>query len=314
MNSYATPTPTTDGNQIYAEFGEGGIAALTPDGKVVWTNVENHFYSRHGLGTSPALYKDLLIANFDGSTTAVGVDELLGWQKPWDQGYVLALDTHTGKTRWKTMRGLSRIGHTLPRFAEVDGQTQLITTAGDVVQGLNPLTGEKIWWAFNEGETPVPSPVIGDGLLFTSPGFGAKSGPALRCWRLGGRGDVTQSNLVWETKKAVPTIPSYLLHEHRLYALKEDGILQCLDAPTGKLLWKHRLEGSRYVASPVYGDGKIYFLDEDGNTQVIDAGPEFKALATNPLREHCQASMGVSAGHLFIRTEHHLFCIGSSAH
>ncbi|HZL35371.1 MAG TPA: PQQ-binding-like beta-propeller repeat protein [Tepidisphaeraceae bacterium] len=311
MNSWATPTPSTDGQKVYAIFGEGGIAAVTFDGKVAWTNLDNHFYSRHGLGASPAIYKDLLIQNFDGSTSDPHANELLGWQIPWDQGYVLALDTDTGKQRWKTFRGKSRIGHTLPRFVEVDGKTQLISTAGDVVEGLDPETGRKIWWAFNEGETPVPSPVIGDGLLFTSPGFGAKSGPALRCWRLGGQGDVTKTNLVWQTKKGVPTIPSYLFHDHRLYAMKEDGVLQCFEAATGKLLWKHRLEGTRYEASPVYADGKIYLLDEDAMTMVIDAGPTFKSLALNPLGGHCQASMAVSNGHFFIRTKDQLWCIGA---
>ena len=221
------------------------------------------------------------------------------------------MDSHTGKTRGKTLRGLSRIGHTLPRFVLVDGKTQLISTAGDVVQGLNPDTGNKIWWMFNEGETPVPSPVVGDGMLFTSSGWGSKGGPTLRCWRLGGTDDVTQSNLVWETAKGAPTIPSYLYDQHRLYALKEDGVLQCFAGETGKLLWKHRVEGVHYTASPVIADGKIYLLDDEGTTSIPESGPEFKALSLNALNEPCQASIAISNGHVFIRTRQHLFCIGN---
>jgi outer membrane protein assembly factor BamB len=116
--------------------------------------------------------------------------------------------------------------------------------------------------------------------------------------------------MVWENKKTVPMLPSFIFHDHRLYAMKEDGILQCLEAATGKLLWKQRLDGA-YSASPVIAEGRIYFLAEDGTTTVIDAGPEFKVLATNPLGDTCQASMAVSDGQFFIRTKTSLYCIGA---
>ncbi|MDB5356636.1 MAG: Serine/threonine protein kinase [Phycisphaerales bacterium] len=305
-NSYATPTPVADGERIYAVFSGGGIAALTFDGKTVWTDQDIKFYGQQGYGPSPALYKDMLVVHVD--LTSQGSDPKPGWLKPWDQSYVMALDKLTGKPRWKTMRGLSRVGHTMPRFVEVDGKTQLLSVAGDVVQGFDPDTGEKLWWAANEGETPVPTPVVGDGLAFTAPGF--SDHPAIRAFRLGGHGDVTKSNLVWECKKAVPTMASYAFHDHRLYTVKEDGILQCFEATTGKLLWKQRLEGT-YAPSPIVADGRIYFLGDDGTTTVIDDGPEFKVLATNPLNEKCQASIAVSNGQFFIRSQQHLLCVGS---
>lgn len=304
-NSYASPTPITDGTMVYAVFKEGGIAALSFEGKVAWTNLDYPFYNQHGMGSSPALYKNLLILPYD--TSAKTGDLKLGWQKPWDQGFVLALDKATGKEVWKTHRGLSRIGHTMPRIIDVDGKPQIISDAGDKLEGFDPDTGKLIWWATNTGESVVPTPVLGDGLLFTESGW---MDITIRAWRLGGTGDVTKTNLVWELKKGVPTIPSYAFHDHRLYTLKEDGILQCLEPTTGKLLWKKRMEG-HYSASPVVADGRIYFLSEEGTTTVIDDGPELKILAENPLNEPCQASMAISDGKLFIRTRNHLYCLGS---
>lgn len=111
-NSYATPTPATEGKRIYAVFGEGSVAAVDFTGKLVWTNREFPFYSQHGLGSSPLLTDGLLIMSYDGSSE--GPDKVLGWQKPWDQSFLAAFDLETGRVKWKTMRGLSRISHGTP--------------------------------------------------------------------------------------------------------------------------------------------------------------------------------------------------------
>jgi outer membrane protein assembly factor BamB len=303
-NSYATPTPVTDGTLVYAIFMEGGIAALNFDGKTAWTNLDYPFYNQHGMGASPIVYKDLLIIPYD--TSATTGDPKLGWQKPWDQSFVLALDKTTGKQRWKTLRGQSRIGHCMPRITTLGGRTQLISGAGDVLEGLDPETGKLLWTVSNIGETVVPTPVFGDGMIFTESGF---MDITIRAWRPTEKGDMSQSSLVWECRKAVPTIPSYVFHDHRLYTVKEDGMLQCFEAATGNLLWKQRLDG-HYDASPVVADGKIYLLSEEGTTTVISDGPEFKVLANNELNEKCQASIAVSEGQLFIRTKQRLYCIG----
>src|SRR4029077_20804181 len=108
-NTYATPTPATDGQRVYAAFGDGSFVAVNFDGTTAWKNRDYKFYGQHGLGTSPILYGDLLIMARDGSSE--GEDKKLGWQKPWDQSYLVALDTKTGKERWKGKRGLSRISH-----------------------------------------------------------------------------------------------------------------------------------------------------------------------------------------------------------
>lgn len=309
-NSYATPTPVTDGKHVFAFFSSGGGVSVDLDGNVAWMNLDQHFYSRHGLASSPILYGDLLIMPFDGSTTDIGIDEKVGWQKPWDKAYVLAFEKETGKVRWRAKRGLSRQAHVTPQVVQVDGKPILISPAGDVVQGFNPDTGERLWSAHSQGEGVVPSFVVGDAMVITSSGFEAET---VRAFRLDGNmhGDVTQSHLAWEQKKAVPIMPSFLYHDGMLFTIKESGIAQCLDAKTGEILWHQRLQGT-YSASPVYSDGRIYELSEQGEMTVFQASRDgYKELARNPLEGPCQASPAVSGGDLFIRSERSLFSIST---
>ena len=305
-NSYATPTPVTDGKRVYAFFGSGGAAAVDFDGNVVWTNQDYPFYSQHGLGSSPILYEDLVIMPWDGSSE--GPDKTVGWQKPWDKAFVLALDAATGKERWKTMRGMSRIAHMTPLVTKLGGRDLLISPAGDAVQGFEPKSGELVWTVYSKGEGVTPSPVIGDGLLFTGSGFGGPE--TIRAIKLdpAARGDLTKTHIVWEQKRAVPTQPSLLYHDGLLYTIKENGIALCMDGKTGEVVWQQRMEGT-YSASPVFAAGRIYFLAENGNTTMIEPGRAFKELGVNPLEGHCQASPAISNGRMFIRSDKHLFCI-----
>jgi outer membrane protein assembly factor BamB len=304
-NSYATPTPVTDGKRVYAFFGAGGAAAIDFDGNVVWTNTDYPYYSQHGFGSSPVVYNDLLIMPFDGSSE--GPDKGVGWQTPWDKAYVVALDTATGKQRWKTMRGMSRISHMTPLLTQLGGKDVLISPAGDAIQGFEPNTGERLWTVYSKGEGVTPSPAIGDGLLFTSSGFGDET---IRAIKLdpAARGDLTKTHIAWELKRAVPTQPSLLYHDGLLYSVKENGIALCVDARTADVIWQERLDGS-YSASPVFADGRIYYLAENGDTTVIQAGRAFKEVGVNPLEGKCQASPAISNGRIFIRSDKHLFCI-----
>ena len=307
-NSLATPTPVTDGQRVYAFFGGGGAAAVDFNGQVVWTNTDNHFYSQHGLGASPILFKDLLLMPWDHSIKQ-GPDLKIGWQTPWDKSYVWALDKNTGKERYKAMRGSSRIGHMTPRIVNVDGKPQLVSAGGDVIAGYDPDTGERIWWVRSGGEGVTPSPIFGDGVAYTSSGFPTNEPyAAIRAFRLGGKGEVTKQNLIWEQKRAVPMIPSLLLADGILYSVSEKGILQTLEPSTGEVIYTQRLEGT-YSASPVHADGRIYLLNDNGNTTVIQPGREYKELAHNELGEPTQASFAVSAGKLFLRTKKNLYCI-----
>lgn len=305
-NSYATATPTTDGERVYVLAADGSFAALNFDGKILWSNRDFPFFSEHGLGTSPLLYRDLLIAAFDGSSD--GADKALGWQKPWDQAKIIALDKRTGKVRWVGKRGLSRIAHETPAVLSINGKDQLVSAAGDVVQGFNLETGERLWSVASPGEGVVPSVVVGDGLVYTASGFG---NPTIRAIRPDGTGGASPARIVWEMRKRVPMISSFAYVKPYLYTVTESGIAQCLKADTGESVWEERLDGG-FFASPVAAEGRLYLLSEEGECVVLQTSPKFKVLARNRLAEKCRASLAVSSGRIYLRTEKNLYCIGKA--
>lgn len=297
-NSFATPTPTTDGQRVYAVFSDGCILAVDYSGQLIWKNHEVVYYSQHGLGNSPRLVGDLLVMPFDGSSP--GVDKEVGWQTPWDQAVLLAVELQTGKVRWRGRRGLSRIAHTTPVVVQVDGKLVLLSNAGDVVQAFDPQTGSRLWSVASEGEGVVPSLVTGQGLVFAASGFPHK---ILRAFQL------REPMLAWEHRQAVPTIPSPVYAEPYLFTVSDAGIAQCLEAATGRRVWQERL-GGKFSASPVLAAGRIYLLSESGETTILEAAGQFKVLARNSLEGTYKASPAVSRGQLFLRSDQHLYCIG----
>jgi outer membrane protein assembly factor BamB len=300
QNSYATPTPVTDGERVYAVFYDGTAAAVDFSGKPVWKNQDVKFFSLHGLGASPLLAHGQLIMPYDGSSRT---ENRLGWKIPWKEAVILSLDAKSGTSRWKGKRGESRVGHVTPILLG-DGE-QFVSAGGDRVQGHNAQTGERIWSIYSQGEGVTPSPVVGGGLIYTSSGFEA---PTIRAIRLGGKGDVTKTHIAWEQKKGVPALASPLFIAPYLYTITRDNILHCIDASTGKIVWLERLTGV-HSASPVFADGKIHVLSEDGVTLVLRPGAKYDEVASNSLEESCLASMAVSQGHFYIRSSKHLFCI-----
>jgi outer membrane protein assembly factor BamB len=251
----------------------------------------------------------LLIMARDGSSD--GEDKKIGWQIPWDKSYVLALDAKTGKERWKASRGQSRIAHGTPAIWKApDGRVQVISEAGDVLQGFDLRTGQRLWTSQVIGEGKVPSVVLGDGLAFTAGGWGGKE--SIKAFRLGGAGELKESNLVWEQQKGMPKVPSMIHAAPYLFAITDGGVATCMNGATGELIWQQRLGGS-FSASPVTAQGRIYFVGDNGETTVIKAGAAFELITKNPLDETVQASPAISRGQIFIRTEKHLFAIGKKS-
>ena len=301
QNSYATPTPVTDGKYVYSVFYDGTVIAVDFTGKIVWKNSEVKFFSLHGLGASPILANGQVIMPFDGSSRK---DTQVGWKIPWDKAVVLSLDAGNGSVRWKGTRGDSRVGHVTPLL--INDGSQLVSAGGDRVQGFDPETGKRIWSIYSQGEGVTPSPAVGGGLIYTSSGFEA---PTLRAIRLGGQGDVTKTHIAWEQKRGVAALSSLLYVKPYLYSISRDNILHCIDASSGKIVWLERLSGVHW-ASPVYADGKVYILSENGVTIVLRPGAKYDEVARNDIGDTCLASMAASQGNFYIRSAQHLYCIG----
>jgi outer membrane protein assembly factor BamB len=304
-NSYATPTPATDGRRVYACFGDGSFAAVDFDGKPLWINREHPFYSQHGLGTALVLHDGLLIMSRDASSE--GADKKVGWQIPWEKSYVVALDAKTGKQQWRTGRGRSRISHGTPvLWSDPTGRRQLVTEAGDVLQGFDLKSGTLLWTSDVPGEGKVPSVVIGGGMAFCSGGWGGKDG--IKAFRLGGEGSLKQSNLVWEQKRGEPKVPSLIHLDGLVYAMTDTGMATCYEASTGAIVWQERV-GGNFSASPVSAAGRIYFVGDNGQTTVLDASKTFRVVARNPLveGEEVQASPAISQGLFLLRTRRTLW-------
>ena len=291
-NSHASPTPIVEGDRVYVHFGAEGTAALTTSGDILW-KVRLPYESQHGNGGSPVLFGDLLIVNCDGS----------------DQAFVAALDKRTGKVRWKTFRHQpADQAYSTPLVIRVGERDQLVSVGAYRAAAYDPETGKEIWRVgYADGFSNVPRPVYGHGLVFIATGF---QQPSLLAVRADGSGDVTKSHVAWKLGRGAPLTPSPLLVGDELYIVNDGGIASCLDARTGEPHWAQRL-GGEYSASPVFADGRIYFLSEGGVATVIAPGKEFRRLATNSLDGATLASIGVSDGSLFIRSDTHLYRIGA---
>jgi outer membrane protein assembly factor BamB len=292
-NSWASPTPIVDGDRVYVHFGADGTAALTTSGEIVW-KTQLTYVPQHGSGGSPALYRDLLIVNCDGN----------------DVAYVAALDTKTGKVRWKTNRRepVSQ-AYTTPLIIRVGNRDQLISVGAHQTLAYDPLTGKEIWRVdYGDGFSNVPQPVYGHGLVYFTTGFFQ---PELMAVRPDGSGDVTRTHVAWTLRRAVPLTPSPLLVGDELYIVSDNGIATCLDAKTGTVVWFERLGGT-FSASPVFADGRIYYLNEDGAATVIAPGRTFQRLASNTLDGATLASMAIARGSIFIRTDTHLYRIADA--
>jgi outer membrane protein assembly factor BamB len=286
-NSHASPTPILEGDRVYLHFGSHGTACITRSGQIVWKTQELKYYHRHGPGGSPVVYGDLLIVSCDG----------------YDLQFVVALDKRTGKIRWKSPRKGYQ-AYTTPLTIQVQGKDQLISPGAHRAVAYEPLTGKEIWSVnYGDGYSNVPRPVYGHGLVFICSGF---EQAVLLAVRPGGQGDVTDSHVAWTLKRSVPLTPSPLLVGEELYLVSDNGIASCLDAKTGKTHWQHRL-GGNHSASPIFAEGRIYFLSEEGESVVIEPGKEFKKLATNRLDGQTLASMAVSGKAIFVRSSDNLY-------
>jgi outer membrane protein assembly factor BamB len=293
-NTFASPTPILDGDRVYVHFGADGTAALTTQGEVVW-RIRLPYESQHGGGGSPTLHGELLIINSDGNG---------------DEAFVVALDVRTGRERWRRPRRTPfDQAYSTPLVIRVGSRDQVISVGAYRAISYDPSNGQEIWRvSYEPGFSNVPRPVFGNGLVYIATGF---QEPTLIAVRPNGEGDVTRTHIAWTLRRGAPLTPSPLLVGDELYVPSDNGILTCVDARTGAVHYQQRL-GGNIAASPISADGHIYLLNEDGATTVISPGTTFQRLAVNRLDGGALASIAVSGGSLFIRTDRDLYRIGAS--
>ncbi|OHB83462.1 MAG: serine/threonine protein kinase [Planctomycetes bacterium RBG_16_64_12] len=296
LNSHASSTPATDGRSVFVTFldrTEMLVAAYDFAGNQRWLVRPGEFYSKHGYCSSVVLFENLVILNGDHDGDA----------------YLLGLDRDTGKTVWKTLRENKTRSYSTPIIRRIDGRTQMILSGSLSVASYDPRDGSRHWIIDGPTEQFVASLVYNGELLFLTAGF-----PELHIMaiRPDGHGNVTDTHVVWHTRKGCSYVPSPIASADGKYFLvvSDDGIASLFEAATGHRHWMERI-GPHYSASLVSADGLVHFLSDEGVTTIVRPGEELDVVATSELGEPCYASPAISQGQIFLRAEKHLYCIGA---
>jgi outer membrane protein assembly factor BamB len=303
-NSYASETPVTDGQRLYAFFGSAGIYCFDLDGELIWNKDLGSFQTRMGWGTasSPVLDADRLFLQCDKE----------------EQSFLVALDKKTGEPLWRTERDEKSSWGT-PFVWRSRERTELVTSATKRVRSYDPATGNLLWELAGMSVIVSPTPLGSQDLLYVSSGYVMDRNRPLFAIRPGSSGDISLRNdessnraIAWSQKAAGPYIPSPLLYEGLLYVLYDQGFFACFDAQSGEPVYgKQRLErgAGGFTASPWAYEGKIFCLNEDGDTFVIQAGREYLLIGKNSLDDFFMASPAIAQGALFLRSMNSLYCI-----
>jgi outer membrane protein assembly factor BamB len=283
----AAPTPATDGRHVYALFATQDLFCLDKDGDLVWCRALRLDYptasNNIGMAASPILHKDTLFVALENA----------------GESYGLAIDKQTGQNRWKAERARG-INWTTPLVIAHNGRSEVVFQSGADVSGYDVTTGRKNWSFTEKKAATIPSLVFGDGTLLV---------PGGRFLALRPQADATPA-LVWESNKLPAGQASPAVHEGRVYALSQRGVLNCAEVATGKPLWDLRLEGD-YCGSPLIADGKLFAVNEEGTTTVVALGAKPAILGTNPLADKMLASPVAASGAIFLRSDRRLYCIGA---
>ncbi len=298
-NRDASPTPVVEQGRVYVYFGTNGTACLdTKTGEKIWERRD--FECDHDIrpGSSPIIDGDSLIVAFDGR----------------DIQYLVALDKHTGDTLWRRDREIVFENEDVPynkafstaRIFEHEGRRQLISIAATAAISYVPETGEELWRVRHRGTNSSCRPLFAHGLVYFVTGQAVRSIMAVRP---SGNGDVTDTHIAWTVKKNPPEFTSQLIVDDLLFMVSSTGVATCLEAKTGREVWRQRLGGHYYWASPLYAAGKIYFFSKEGVVSVISASGEFHLLSENTFDDGFWASPAVTGDALILRSLSHLYRI-----
>jgi outer membrane protein assembly factor BamB len=298
----SSPSPVTDGRNVWVLTGTGILKAFDMDGVEVWSRDIPKEYGAFGLNwnyaSSPLLYNDMVIVQVvHGMTTK-------------QSSYVLAIDKKTGKTLWRVERpstatGEGKDAYTTPTVVRVGKEDQIVISGAVAITGHDPTTGKELWRVsgLNDDRTVASPVVVGDTVIAPS-----RQRPMIAL-KAGGSGDMTAASILWSFAKG-PDVPTPISDGAYLYVLTDNGVLYCLEVTTGNEVYRQRLRSGTYSASPVLADGRLYVTNEDGVTVVWKAGRVFELLAENDLEDYTLSSLAVSDGQIFIRTKNFLYAIG----
>jgi outer membrane protein assembly factor BamB len=310
MNCYATPSPVIEPGRVYVHFGRFGTACLdTTSGKVLWKTDELQCRHYRGPSSSPVSFEHLLILTMDGV----------------DVQYLAALDKKTGATVWKTARSVAwndenvpgpmardgdlRKAHSTPLIVTAAGKPQLLSTGAKAAYGYDPRSGRELWRVQYHDWSVAPRPLFDGHLAFLVTGLNMRE---LWAVKPDGQGDVTDTAVVWKCDRRVGKYASPILVDGLIYTAAEENYVTCVDATTGQTVWSERI-GGKCAASPIYGDGRLYFCSQQGTTTVLKPGRTFEVLATNTLADGFMASPAAAGKALFLRTRTHLYRVESPA-
>ena len=294
--SWASASPVTDGEYVIASFGSRGLFGLSLTGELLWeVNLgDMHTKHGHGEGSSPGLFGDTVVVNWDHE----------------GESFLVALDKRTGATKWRVSRD-EATSWSSPLIVEVDSKPQVIVSATNRVRAYDLTNGEIIWECGGLSSNVVATPVASGGMVFVGNSYDAKAMLAIRL--AGARGDITGTDaVVWTRNRHTPYVPSPVLYENTLCFLRHyQGYLTCVDARDGAVLFgpKRLPDITNVYASLVAAAGRIYVVDRHGTTVVVGVGPRFEILATNRLHDSFSASPVIVDSALFLRGERFLYCI-----
>ena len=306
INSYASSSPCIEKGFVYFHFGSYGTACLsTNDGSVVWKRSDLKCNYATGPGSSPIIYKDLLIVHFDGI----------------DKQYIVALNKATGKTIWlkdrpaeyyEKLEPIDKKAFITPIIINVNGKDLLISNGSTVCIAYNPETGTEIWRVVEGESSTISMPFFEDGILFyyasfVTPPDGDKYGDLLAV-DPDGSGNITAKNVLWRFRSPILQLLTPLIKDGLIYTVDTMNNFFCIDAKTGKPVYTKRLT-SKYNASPVYAGGNIYFTSTKGETLVIKEGRKLEIVARNKLKGEVFATPAISEKSIIIRAGTSLYCI-----
>ena len=289
---YAPSTMAVDGKRVFVIFPNGDLACLDFEGKRIWTRGLGLPENMYGHASSLAMFKSLLIVQFDQGSEGDG------------KSAMLALQGGTGEVVWYAKRPVGN-SWTSPIVINTGQRMELITSANPWVVAYDPMNGNEYWRADLMSGDIAPSPIYSGGFVLA-----CNTGAVIAAIKPGGRGDVTKSHVEWKSSDGLPDMTSPAANGELVFLITSEGTLTCVDCKTGDLVWEHSYSAS-FKASPVIVDKHVYLQDEDGVMHVVSAGRKFEELYKSVLSEKIGATPAFVSGRIFIRGEKHLYCIGA---